>query len=427
MKRKLPPSEHTGKMLYDLLHGGQQTEDLLHDLMLRGSEHLLQKALEEEVTSFLGRDPYERTSQPLGYRNGYQDKQLKTSQGTLHVRKPRTRETRADDGAYVPFESKVLRRLSRIEKKLSRLAVEMYVRGLSTRDIEETLTDENGGPLLSRSSVSRLTEELYREYEAFQARDLSSFDVVYLFVDGVYEAVRHYTNNQALLCAWAICSNGMKVLLHLSAASSESESAWSTFFEEMLARGLRQPLVVVHDGSPALKASIGLTFPESDRQRCLAHKLRNLAAKMPEHARGDVLMRAKQVYYAADLETGRLLAERFVEEFTPSYPQMVKCFCDDLDACLVHLRYPLAHRKYIRTTNLLERAFVEEKRRTKVIPQHVNERGAVKLVFAVLARASQRWQRVRMSPLELAQLRSIRRLMRPKDSDEETISFRLAA
>lgn len=134
----------------------------------------------------------------------------------------------------------------------------------------------------------------------------------------------------------------------------------------------------------------------------------------------------EQIYYAANLDTGKLLAERFVEEYTPSYPQMVKCFCEDLDACLVHLKYPLAHRKYIRTTNLLERAFVEEKRRTKVMPQHVNERGAVKLVYAVLVRASRRWQQVRMPPLELAQLRSIRRLMRPKDSDEETISFRPA-
>ncbi|HET6567681.1 MAG TPA: transposase [Rhodothermales bacterium] len=183
---------------------------------------------------------------------------------------------------------------------------------------------------------------------------------------------------------------------------------------------------MVHDGSTALKASIGRTFAESDRQRCLAHKPRNLASKLPEHAREEVLIRAKQVYYAADVDTGKLLAERFVEEYTPSYPQMVKCFCEDLDACLVHQRYPLAHRKYI-PTNLLERAFVEEKRRTKVMPQHVNERGAVTLVYAVLVRASRRWQRVRMTPLELAQLRSIRRLMRPKDSDEETISFRLAA
>ncbi|HET6567377.1 MAG TPA: IS256 family transposase [Rhodothermales bacterium] len=422
MKRKLLPSERTGKSLYELLGGAAQTDDLLRDLMLSASEHLLQKSLEEEASDFLGRDHYERAQGGRrGYRNGYQDKRLKTSQGTLHVRKPRTRDTEE------PFESRILKRLSRIEKKLTRMAIEMYVRGLSTRDIEETLTDEQGKPLLSRSSVSRLTEELYREYEAFQSRDLCSFDVVYLFIDGVYEAVRHYTNNQALLCAWAICSDGTKVLLHLSAASSESEAAWSTFFEEMLARGLRQPLLVVHDGSPALKASISRTFPESDRQRCLAHKLRNLASKLPEHAREEVLLRAKQVYYAADMDTGKLLAERFIEAYTPSYPQMVKCFCDDLDACLAHLKYPPSHRKYIRTTNLLERAFVEEKRRTKVIPQHVNERGAVKLVYAVLVRASRRWQRVRMTPLELAQLRNIRRLMRPQDSDEETISFRLAA
>ena len=143
------------------------------------------------------------------------------------MRRPRVRDT--DE----PFESRLLARIEVLEQRIQQLAGEMYVRGLSTRDIEETLVDQDGEPLLSRSSVSRVCERLHEEYETFSERDLSELDVVYLFVDGVYEAGRDYTWNQAILCAWAICSGGSKQMLHLGCVSSESKDAWSTFFEEM--------------------------------------------------------------------------------------------------------------------------------------------------------------------------------------------------
>lgn len=426
MTNNLPPSDQMSKRLFELLDGQAETEDVLSELMRRGTERLLQQALEAEVTDFLGRARYERSDAetPAGYRNGYRDRTLKTAEGRLKVRRPRVRET--DE----PFESSLLARIEGLEQRLQQLALEMYVRGLSTRDIEETLTDQDGEPLLSRSSVSRLTEALHEEYEAFAARDLSELDVVYLFVDGVYEAVRSYTRNQAILCAWAICSDGSKQMLHLGCAGSESKDAWSAFFEEMTGRGLRQPLLIVSDGAKGLMAAIQEHFPRSDRQRCLAHKLRNLVSKLPRdpELRAPVMQEIKAVYYAPGRETAELLAERLIETYADEYPAVVKCFTDDLEACLVHLSYPLAHRRYIRTTNLLERSFQEEKRRTKVIPHHVNERGATKLVFGVLIRASRRWNRVKMTNLELAQLRNIRAIMSPgEDEETQTISLPLAA
>lgn len=426
MTTNLPPSDRMSKRLFELLDGEAETEDLLSELMRRGTERLLQQALEEEVTEFLGRERYERSDgkSPAGYRNGYRDRTIKTAEGRLKVRRPRVRET--DES----FESRLLARIEGLEERIQELALEMYVRGLSTRDIEATLVDQDGEPLLSRSSVSRLTNQLHEEYEAFAARDLSELDVVYLFVDGVYEAVRSYTRNQAILCAWAICSDGTKQMLHLTCAGSETKDAWSAFFEEMTGRGLRQPLLVVSDGAKGLMAAIEEHLPQTGRQRCLAHKLRNLASKLPRdpELRAPVMERVKAVYYAPDRETAELLAERLVDDYADEYPALVKCFSDDLEACLTHLGYPLAHRRYIRTTNLLERSFVEEKRRTKTIPQHVNERGATKLVFGVLIRASRRWNRVKMTRLELAQLRNIRKFMNPdSDKQTQTISLPLAA
>ena len=140
---------------------------------------------------FLGREHYERRSEdgPFGYRNGYRDRTIKTAEERLQVRRPRVRDT--DES----FESRLLTHIEGLEQRIQQLAVEMYVRGLSTRDIEETLVDQGGNPLISRSSVGRVCERLHEEYETFSERDLSKLDEVYLLVDGVYEAVRDYTRN----------------------------------------------------------------------------------------------------------------------------------------------------------------------------------------------------------------------------------------
>jgi transposase-like protein len=199
------------------------------------------------------------------------------------------------------------------------------------------------------------------------------------------------------------------------------------FLEGMQARGLCQPLLVTHDGCKGIGPAVEKTFPKSDRQRCLVHKVRNILNKVPKEMQDRIHTEVKAIYHAGSEESAKTLAKSFIEAYANSYPSMIKCFNEDLPACLKHLEYPPAHHKFIRTTNLIERAFLEEKRRTKIIPAHVNEKGAVKLVFAVLMRASKRWVRVKMTDLELAQLKHLRPVMRPQDSKNQMISFKLAA
>jgi transposase-like protein len=150
-------------------------------------------------------------------------------------------------------------------------------------------------------------------------------------------------------------------------------------------------------------------------------------SKVPQEFQDEVLNSVKAVYYAPDRETTEVLAAEFIKRYAGRFPSMVKCFGDDLEACLLQLKYPSCHRKYIRTTNLIERSFQEEKRRTKVFPQHQHERAALGLVFGVLIRASEKWQRVKMTELELAHLRNIRKIMCPNNLDDNRISFGLAA
>lgn len=417
--KKIRPSAANRKKIQEILKEG--TVEAIAGLHRLGQENLWQELLEDEADEHLGRGWYKRSTSARGHRNGYYPRKLLVPGEVLNVAVPRIRNARE------PFTSRLLQGVARIAEKVRTLALESYVRGLSTRDIESTFVTDDGKAMFSRSTVSRLAERLHDEYQSFSRRNLSDIDVVYLFLDGVHEAVRRYTNGQALTCAWAICSDGTKQLLHIAPYQSESNEAWSAFCQDLIDRGLRQPLLVISDGAPAIINAITTKFPKVDRQRCIAHKLRNITAKLPKDVAKALIEEVKAVYYAPDRATAEALAVQVTSKYAPLYPAAVQCFNDDLNACLTHLKYPLGHRRYIRTTNMLERTFEEEKRRTKVFPQHQNERGAVGLVFAVLYRVSKRWIKVSMTPLELIQLRELRHLVCPAHVDPNYISYRIAS
>ena len=168
-----------------------------------------------------------------------------------------------------------------VTQALEDLAVELYARGLSTRDIEDAFTDESGRRLLSRAAVSEITERLWAEYEAFIKRDLSEYRIVYLYVDGIAERLRAGQPREAVIAAWGIGEDGRKVLLHLMAGSKEDTETVRAFFQDMRARGLGDPLLVVSEGAPGVIRAIEECFPRSARQRFLAHRMRNLALFLP--------------------------------------------------------------------------------------------------------------------------------------------------
>lgn len=421
MATKIRPTDRIRENLASALSDAETTKDVVETLMVLGFQDIAQRLMETEVSEFVGMDwhKHRTTQRPrAGHRNGYKSRRIKTRVGRILVQEPRVR------GSAVPFHSRMAGWLKRKQHAMMRLVIECYVRGLSTRDIAATFVDDDGRPLISPAGVSTLTDELAAEYATFSRRRLDALDVVYLFVDGVYESIRDYTGNQALLAAWAICADGHKELLHIAAVDSESEEAWTGFFQDMKHRGLRHPLLVISDGGKGAHAAITRMFPHADRQRCIAHKLRNLMAKLPKHVKKHIHAEVTAIYYAPDHQTAEVLAEQFIARHTRDYPAMIGCFMDDLHACLTHLKYPLGHRRYIRTTNLLERGFEEQKRRTKVIPTFPGERSAVKLVYAVLIRASKRWVKVSMTALELEQLKALRRV---KTNNDSFISFLEAA
>jgi len=400
---RIPPSAKVRQRINDLLQQGMDRPEELSQVVFRlGVERLVQEMLEQEVTDYLGRGHYQRRQpeqEARGYRNGYEPGRMRTSEGEITVQVPQVRE------AAETYHSRLMEALRGHSPVLERLAVQMYARGLSTRDIEEALEQATGERLLSRSAVSELSDSLWEDYQAFAQRDLSGFAIAYLFLDAVFESLRQQGGGkEGLLCAWAICANGRKVLLHLALGNQESYENWLGFLRNMLKRGLRTPVLITSDGAPGLIRAVEEVFAHSLRQRCLAHKVRNVTDKVPERARAEVKAAVQAAYYAPNQEVAVMIAADVLRKYQGLYPSVMKSFQEDWEACIAYLRCPQAHHKRIRTTNLLERSFLEERRRTKVIPRFFTERSCLKLAFVSLWQASQRWQGVRMSEFERQQL-----------------------
>jgi transposase-like protein len=365
---------------------------------------VVEELLEAEQADYLGgRGRYERRGEgQVGSRNGYELGRIRTAEGPVGVAVPQVR------GAGAPFRSSLMGFLDGNSEVLDRLVTEMYARGLSTRDVEDAFRDATGELLISKTAVSEITDQLWVDYQAFIARDLSDIDVEYLFADAVFESLRRHGAKEALLVCWGIASDGRKHLLHLAVGNKESEQCWTSFFRNLLERGLRAPTTITSDGAPGLIGAINTVFAKSIRIRCWFHRLANLRAKLPDEAAGEVLAHVYAVRDAPTLDAARAAADRFANTFSREYPAAVACFTDDLDALLAIHRVPVRHRIRVRTTNLAERAFAEERRRTKVIPRLMDEKTAMKLVFATMIRTADRWCRVSITDLERHQLLLLR-------------------
>ncbi len=392
-------------MVQEQYHGEDGAEELTSTLVRAGFRRLLEEMLEAEVSECLGREPYERSPDALvGYRNGYKERRIDTAEGRVPVRVPQVRDT--ED----PYRSRLWQAMRKRTEILERLVVEMYVRGLSTRDVEDTLKGlgeglDDGQSLLSRSSVSRVTEVLWEEYEAFSERDLSGFGVVYLFCDAVYESLRQQANmDEAVLLTWRILQDGRKVLIHMSLGNKESEEDWLEHLRDMVRRGLPTPLTVTTDGAAGLIKAVETMWAGSERIRCWMHKMGNVLDKVPDTVRPELKAYLQDIRDAPSHRAGERRLKCVIDRYEAQYPSAIKSLKNDAAASLAHLKLPRRHQKSIRTTNLVERSFEEERRRAKVLPRFRTERECLKLVFGVLWRASERWQRVTFSEHEQRQL-----------------------
>jgi putative transposase len=406
--KRVPPSVRLKEDIEGLLGNTELTavaeEPPMAGFVGRLARYMLQVAVEAEATAFLGRDHYRRGArQRVGWRNGYEPKHVQSEAGVLDLAVPQLR------GTEEPFRPTVATRLRTRTADLESLVRGMYVRGLSTQDVSALYTDTFGGSRLSKSTVSRVTQQLNQEFEIWRRRDLSELAVVYLFLDGQYHAARQGTDEkEGVLSAYALLEDGRPVFLHLDLGPRESYDAWLSFLQDLIARGLPEPLLVVMDGAPGLVKAVKRIWPRAYRQKCQVHKMRNVLSKLPRLMQAKMKGLVRQVFlaptYAAAVKRGRDLIAKFQDR----YPAAMECLARDLEECVTYLRFPQTHHQRIRTTNRLERLNGESRRRTKVIPRFPTERSCLSLLYASLITASKHWRGIPMTVADMKQLRQLR-------------------
>jgi putative transposase len=384
VRRTVPPSAEIEAQIDQLLAVGvgEDPRAALSQLAKLGARLIIQRAVEEEFDAWLGRARYERRPDvEAGMRNGFRARTLQTAEGELEVEIPQVRE------AAAPFVSRLFPRGTKLlrTEPLKALVIGAFVRGLSMRDVE-SLCEEAGLGSVSKASAARMCKELRERFAAFQRRDLYEIRLVALFLDATFLAVRPSGPKEGVLVAWGFTDAGERVLLSVMLGMRESYEDWQALGRDLIARGLGAPMLIVADGAPGLIKAIEQCWPDSDRQHCAVHRVRNLLAKLPEPQRD----RVRQSYWRAlddainQRDAKQRLQALFDELEKGGFSSAARCLADDLDALVVHLRYPTRHRRRWRSTNLLERSLDEVKRRTKVMGRFPGEDSCLTLVGAVL-------------------------------------------
>jgi putative transposase len=351
-----------------------------------------------------------------GMRNGYCPATVKTTAGPVTVARPKLR------GTAEAFASRLFGKSITKSNALESLVIAGFVRGLSVRDVENTLADALGAEAaLSKSTVSRICQAIGDEFTAWAGRRLDGLQLDYLFLDASMFKMHPAARAEPVLAAWGITTDGAPVFVALAAGGSESADAWGDFLDGLRGRGLRPPLLVISDGAAGLINAAESVLARSLRQKCLIHRARNVLAKVPATAQDEV----RAAYWAifdtdafttAGLEPGHKLVtavqariDTFARTYGKLYPAAVKCLLTDREQLTSYLRFPIEHHKRIRHSNFIERTFGETRRRVKVIGRLPGETSCLNLVWAVLDRASRGWRGVNTTNTGLRLLHDLRR------------------
>jgi len=344
---------------------------------------LMNAAMVEEREKYIGAAPYERTEDRLGYANGFKPKTLNTRVGSLELQIPQTRDCK--------FYPQSLERGKRSERVLGLAIAEMYVQGVSTRNVE-AITKQLCGFEISTSTVSKLVGELDPLLKEWRERPLNKYKYVYL--DARYEKVRHggLIVDQAVFTAAGVNDDGRREMLGTSVSLSEAEVHWHQFFASLQKRGLHGVELFISDDHSGLKAGRKAVFPGIPWQRCQVHLQRNAQKYVPKEAmKEQVVADIRAIFNAPDRAEADRLLNKAIAIYEKSAPKLASWLEDNIAEGLTIFSFPAQHRIKIRTTNMIERLNREIKRRTQVVSIFPNEDSCLRLVTAVVMEISEEW------------------------------------
>lgn len=384
MREKSTKGDHLSSPVWDEL-----------ETWVRGKvQGYLQDVLEEEVTELLGRGKSERKqaidTQP-GYRNGYgKPRKLTLSNGTITIRRPRVRALEER------FASKILPLFIRRTKEVDEALPELYLHGLAEGDFDLALRGLLGEEApLSASSIARLKVKWQGEYEDWKKESLAGYEVVYLWVDGLYVKAGLEKEKAALLVALAGLSDGRKVFVALEPGYRESTESWSGILRELKKRGLGTPKLVIGDGHLGIWGALRNVYPEADEQRCWNHRILNLLSKIPKKAQGPARERLKAIPYAGTRQQAAGLKQKFQRWCSErGYQGAADLLDQDWERMITFYNYPKPHWKHLRTTNTVESPFATVRLRTNAAKRYKKVENASAVIWKTLMIAQTRFQRL---------------------------------
>ena len=360
---------------------GEFSERTLHMVKL-----ILESSLEQELLEQLQANRYKRESSRRGYRNGYYERSLYSRFGVIKcLRVPRARSA---------FPSKILPRYDRRHESVNRMVRNMFLAGVSTRRVGEILATI-GGERISAQTVSAITRRLDQEVYLFHHKTLADW-YQYLFFDGISLKVKGASrvHRRMVLCAYGITWGGKKEMIAFQQATDESEAKWEAFLTDLYRRGLegRMCRLITTDGCPGLHRALETVYPRISRQRCWVHKMRNIANKLRRRDEKESMAGVRLIYLAA---TRREAIHRYKEwkaRWEVPYPNAVSCLEKDLDELLDFFDMPVEHRIKVRTTNVIERAFREVRRRVRPMSCFTNSRSVDRIILGVISHLNKSWK-----------------------------------
>jgi transposase-like protein len=354
------------------------------DFLNEGAQLVAQLAIELEAEEIIGAERYERSPNRRNYRNGHRERVWETRVGEIPLRIPKLRE-----GTYFPS---LLEPRRRAEKALLAVVQTAYVKGVSTRKVDDLLK-ALGLTGIDKSKVSRICKELDELVEGFRNRPLEG-SYPYLWLDALYLKVRqdHRIVNQAMVIAIGVRETGERDILGFSLGASEEYAFWMDFLRSLVRRGLKGVELITSDSHEGLKAAIGEVLVGSSWQRCRVHFMRNVLANIPKGSKAVVAAAIRTIFAQPDREAAEQQLSEVVKAMQPRWPKAADTVDKAEGDVLAYMNFPLEHWTRIYSTNPLERLNKEIKRRTNVVGVFPDGASVIRLVGSILMEISDEWQ-----------------------------------
>lgn len=378
-KHRMDVASFVGKLL--------EQDDV--DALQEGVKILAQALMEAEVSGQIGADLYERSSERVAHRNGYRTRTWDTRLGTIELKIPKI--TR---GSYFPS---LLEPRRRIEKALYAVVTEAYVKGISTRKVDD-LVKALGVDGISKSEVSRICRALDKDVHAFRSRPIE-IETPYVWLDATYHKVRENVGadnerviSVATVVAVGVTATGERTVLGVDCGPSEDYVFWTHFLRGLVKRGLKGVQLVISDAHEGLRQAVAKVLSEASWQRCRVHFMRNLLSLIPRDAQGPVATLVRMIFAEPDHASAMGKLREVVRALQTRFPQAAELLEAAAEDLLSHLHFPPEHRRRLHSTNPLERLHKEIKRRTHVVGIFPNRAALLRLVGTLLAEQDDEWQ-----------------------------------